>query len=338
MAPMMETSVTELDGLRRRLTDDQRAILNATWEHYRDRGEWIPCRVLHHQFGKAAVLACLGQLGANVIWQVEEDVEEYYRLTFLGVLLTDQGEKSEQLLAGYLEYVRKRYEDNPRLEWVGSQEVEAALNLTADRSYLLRQLIRLSHWWGGGSGFGDQEWAVGVPIDVDEIPLGADLRGYIRQHVLTHFRPPMSAAPPATPRQEFWFIEDPALQRQLATDWREAQDVYQVRGWKSCVILCGGILETMLLTVLAQEGHTPAEPEVQPLPALVEAARARGILVAGTPLLDPALREFRNLIHPGLRSGQRVEVTRDEAESALTAVRTCLRQIATKQSSQAGQN
>jgi hypothetical protein len=148
----------------------------------------------------------------------------------------------------------------------------------------------------------------------------------------------MSAAPPATPRQEFWFIEDPALQRQLATDWREAQDVYQVRGWKSCVILCGGILETMLLTVLAQEGHTPAEPEVQPLPALVEAARARGILVAGTPLLDPALREFRNLIHPGLRSGQRVEVTRDEAESALTAVRTCLRQIATKQSSQAGQN
>jgi hypothetical protein len=267
---------------------------------------------------------------------MEDDGEEYYRLTFLGVLLTDQGEKSEQLLAGYLEYVRKRYEDNPRLEWVGSQEVEAALNLTADRSYLLRQLIRLSHWWGGGSGFGDQEWAVGVPIDVDEIPLGADLRGYIRQHVLTHFRPPMSPAPPATPRQEFWFIEDPALRRQLATDWREAQDVYQVRGWKSCVILCGGILEAMLLAVLAQEGHTPAGPETQPLPALVEAARARGILSAGTPLLGPAFREFRNLIPPGLASGGRLEVTRDEAESALTAVRTCLRQMAARQTARLG--
>ena len=335
---MMQTSVTELDGLRQRLTDVQRAILNATWEHYRDRGEWIPCRVLHHQFGKAAVLACLGQLGANVICGMEDDGEEYYRLTFLGVLLTDQGEKSEQLLAGYLEYVRKRYEDNPRLEWVGSQEVEAALNLTADRSYLLQQLIRLSHWWGGGSGFGDQEWTVGVPIDVDEIPLGADLRGYIRQHVLTHFRPPMSPAPPATPRQEFWFIEDPALRRQLATDWREAQDVYQVRGWKSCVILCGGILEAMLLAVLAQEGRTPQEPETQPLVALVEVARARGILGGGTPLLGPALREFRNLIQPGLGSGWRVEVTRDEAESALTTVRTCLRQITARQSNQAGQN
>jgi hypothetical protein len=141
----------------------------------------------------------------------------------------------------------------------------------------------------------------------------------------------MSPAPPATPRQEFWFIEDPALQRQLAMDWREAQDVYQVRGWKSCVVLCGGILEATLLAVLAQEGHAFVDPETPPLPALVEAARARSILSAGASLLGPALREFRYLIHPGLAAGRRVEVTRDEAESALTAVRMCLRQMAARQ-------
>jgi len=78
-------------------------------------------------------------------------------LTFLGVLLTDQGEESEGLLVRYLEYVRDRCKTDPSLEWVRSQEVEAALGLTAPRSRLLRQLIRLSHWWGGGSGFGDQE-------------------------------------------------------------------------------------------------------------------------------------------------------------------------------------
>jgi len=325
---MMETSVAELDSLRRRLTDDQRAILNATWEHYRDRGEWIPCRVLYHLFGKATVLACLGQLGANVICGMEDDEEEYYRLTFLGVLLTAQGEESEQLLARYLEYVRKRYEDDPRLEWVGSQEVEATLNLTADRSQLLRQLIRLSHWWGGGSGFGDQEWTVGVPIDVDEIPLGPDLRAYIRQHVLTHFLPQVPSAPAVKPRQEFWFIQDPALQRQLAMDWREAQDVYQVRGWKSCVVLCGGILEAILPAALAREGHAPREAGGQDLAALLEAARARGILGAGAPPLGLALRGFRDLIHPGLAAGGRLEVTRDEAEAALVAVRMCLRHMA----------
>lgn len=325
---MMDTSVAELDSLRMGLTDGQRAILNATWEHYRDREEWIPCRVLYHLFGKSTVLTCLGQLGADVICGIEDDEEEYYRLTFLGVLLTAQGEESEALLARYLEYVRGRSKDDPRLEWVGSQEVEAALSLTPDRSRLLRQLIRLSHWWGGGSGFGDQEWTVGVPVDVDEIPLGADLRGYIREHVLTHFRPQAPPAPIQSPRQEFWFISDPALQRQLTTDWREAQDVYQVHGWKSCVVLCGGILEAMLLDALRREGHGPAEAESRELASLVETTRARGILGTGAPPLGLALREFRHLIHPGLPSREKVEVTREEAEAALIAVRMSLRQIA----------
>jgi hypothetical protein len=327
MAPMMDTSVADLDSLRRRLTDDQRAIIGVVWNHYRDQGEWIPCRVLHHKVGKATVLACLGQLGANVICGMEDDGEEYYRLTFLGVLLTAQGEESEQLLAQYLEYVCNRVNDDPRLEWVGSQEVEAALKLTKDRSQLLRQLLRLSHWWGGGSGFGDQEWTVGIPIDVDEIPLDPDLRGYVRQHVLTHFHPQKSPAPAAKPRREFWFIEDPTLQQELTTDWREAQDVYQVRGWKSCVVLCGGILESVLLAVLPRKCQPPVEPSSQGLAALLEAARVRGILVAGIPPLGLALREFRDLIRPGVVPGGKLQLTRDDAEAALVAVRMCLRQI-----------
>lgn len=330
--PTMDTSVAELDSLRRRLTDGQRAIVNATWGYYRDRGVWVPCRVLHRLFGKAAVLACLGQLGTNVVYGMEDDGEEYYRLTFLGVLLTAQGEESEQLLAQYLEYVRNRYKDDPCLEWVGSQEVEAALNLTADRSHLLQQLIRLSHWWGGGSGFGDQEWTVGVPIDVDEIPPGPDLRGYIRQHVLTHFHPQVPSAPPPKPRQEFWFIEDPVLQRRLTRDWHEAQDVYQVRGWKSCMLLCGGIIEAVLMAALGHEGHAPRDVGGHDLAALVETARARGILGAGAPPLGLALREFPALIHPGLAAGGHLEVTRDDAEAALIAVRMCVRQVAVRRS------
>jgi hypothetical protein len=292
---------------------------------------------LHHLFGTPTVLTCLGQLGANIICGIEEDDEDCYRLTFLGVLLTAQGEESEELLARYLEYVRSRSKDDPRLEWVGSQEVESALDLTPDRSRLLRQLIRLSHWWGGGSGFGDREWTVGVPVDVDEIPLGAGLRGYIREHVLTHFRPQASPAPVQRPRQEFWFISDPALQRQLAADWREAQDVYQVRGWKSCVVLCGGILEAMLLDALRREGPVPAEAGSPELGSLLEAARARGILGTGAPLLGLTLREFQHLIHPGLPSPEKVEATQEEAEAALMAVRMCLRQIAATRMDPAGQ-
>ena len=325
---MADMSVAELGTQRRRLTADQRAILNAIWEHFRDQNQWIPRRALHQHFAETAVRACLEQLGENVIREIEDDGEQYYRLTFLGVLLTNQGEESEQLLARYLEYVRNRWKADPRLEWVGSQEVEAALGLTPLRSRLLRQLVRLSHWWGGGSGFGDREWTVGVPVDVDELPSEPDLRGYIREHVLTHFP---AGAPPAEmqrPRGEFWFVSDPALQRQLTMDWHEAQDVYQVRGWKSCVVLCGGILEAVLLEALARQGSTLAASGSPELTGLVDAARARGLLGTGIPPLDVCLREFRNLIHPGLHSGERMEVTREAAEAALIAVRMCLRQMA----------
>jgi hypothetical protein len=334
---MMEAGVAELDIIRKRLTNDQRAILNAIWECFRDQNEWILRHALDQRFGKATVRACLDRLGDSVMREIEDDGGEYYRLTFLGVLLTDQGEESEQLLARYLEYVRKRSKSDPSLEWVGSQEVEAALGLPPHRSRLLRQLIRLSHWWGGGSGFGDQEWTVGVPVDVDDLPPEPDLHGYIREHVLTHFPPGAPSDERGKPRGEFWFVSDPALQRQLRTDWHEAQDVYQVRGWKSCLILCRGILEGMLLDALARQGAAPVESEWSDLAGLVEMARGGGILSAGTPSLGFALQEFRHLIHPGRAPQRKVEVTRDGAEAALVAVRMCMRQIAAWTSARQGQ-
>lgn len=320
---MVETSIVDLDTLRARLTDEHRGILDGVWESFRDQNHWILRRVLHHRFGKPAVRACLEQLGDSIIREVEDDGKECYRLTFLGVLLTSQGEEAEQLLAGYLEFIRSRHKTNPSLEWVGSQDVEAALSLSQKRSRLLRQLIRLSHWWGGGSGFGDQEWTVGVPVDVDDLPTQADLQGYVREHVLRHFPQGAPAGEAEKPRGEFWFIDDLALRRQLALDWHEAQDAYQVQGWKSCVVLSGGILEAVLLDAMGRDAkHARLE-----LADLVEAARHRGILGTGTPLLGPALRGFRHLIHPGRPMTERIHATKDEAEAALIAVRMCLRQM-----------
>jgi nucleotide-binding universal stress UspA family protein len=109
----------------------------------------------------------------------------------------------------------------------------------------------------------------------------------------------------------------------LAQDWHEAQDVYQVQGWKSCVLLCGRILEAIILDALSRE----ADADRRELAHLVEAATAQGILRTGTPYLGPALREFRRLIHPGRPKAERIEVTRDEAEAALIAVRMSLRQL-----------
>lgn len=328
---MTASATTDLDALRRRLGDPHRDFVSALWKFYRDHNQWVPSRIAHQHFGKDAVRANLAALGPSLVQAFRDDGKDYYRLTFLGMLLTDHGSAAEDLLVRYLEYIRDRHAPDPRVEWVGSQEVEAALRLTGEQSRLLRQILRLSHWWGGGSAFGEREWTVGVPVDVDELAAETDLRHYVRGHVLKHFpiesRPPAAEAKRATAGGAFWFVEDAALRERLAADWHEAQDVCHVLGWKSCVILCGGILEALLADVLARSGPSATRPRLL-LRGLVAAAVQRHALKKDALRLSPTLLAFRSLVGAGPRRRPPIVPDRTEAEAALDMVRVCLRQLA----------
>lgn len=320
--------MADLDRLRQRLTPEQRRVLNLLWAEFRDRNRWLPREELHAETGEVPARAAVQALGEAILRPGREDTTEDYRLTFLGVLLADQGAESEALLVRYLEYVRDRVRADPRLEWVGSRDVEAALQLTPERSRQLRQLIRLSHWWGGGSGFGQREWTVGVPLDLEELP-EHDLRAYVRQHVLAHFLPAAAGqgltvlplAPAAAPRPPFGFLPDAALAERLAADWHEAQDVYQVRGWKSSVLLCGAILEATLQAMLCRRGDA-VRSRAATLPTLAQAARDAGLLQEALPM-PRTLERYAALLGPPPLT----PVTRDDAEAALQAVRICLRSL-----------
>ncbi len=77
----------ELDNLRAGVTQEQRAILTAIWDYYREKKEWIRRAVLHHRFrdmGKDRVRALLKQLGGSVVFETGSGEHEQYRLTLLG--------------------------------------------------------------------------------------------------------------------------------------------------------------------------------------------------------------------------------------------------------------
>ncbi len=317
--------------MRRGLSEPHRTFLNTLWAFYRDHDQWVPSRIAHRHFGKAVVHAHVAELGTNLVRAYRDEGKEYYRLTFLGVLLTDSGAEAEALLVRYLEYVRDRYRSDPGVEWVASQEVEAALRLPSEQSRFLRQIIRLSHWWGGGSAFDEREWTVGVPVHVDDLLAETDLRRYVREHVLKHF--PSGERPGGATGQEddvpggaFWFVEDVALREQLAADWHEAQDVCHVRGWKSCVILCGGILEALLDDALAR-ADSGAGRGRSALAALAAAAVAKRLLKKDTVRLGPALLGFRTLVRPRRASRAAAAPGRADADAALDTVRRCLHQL-----------
>lgn len=349
---MAEGRVTELNNFREQLTEDQRTILNAIWDYFLTHHQWIPVRVLHQRFGKATARSALEQLGGSIVFEARDSGKECYQLSFLGVLLTHQGEEGERLLVKYLEYLRQRFLSDPEIERVTSQEVEAALRLDTQKSSLLNQLINISRLWGGSSSHGPEGWTAGMPDDVDDLPSIPDLRAYVQAYALKNFDP----AVPVDERvrigyflgtsqkkglpSEFAFIRDPGLQSQLSEDWQEAQAVHGVKAWKSCVVLCGGILEGMLFDAVSKDEQrareafsrlrhkSPPKLERWDLKEFVDVAEEMSILSKGTVHLGHALREFRNLIHPGRQMRQKVKVTEKEANIALDAVRICIRELA----------
>lgn len=346
--------MADLENLRAQLTPVQRDILNAIWDFHRERAEWITARVLHHRFSKEAVRSALQELGGRIAYEARDAGKERYGLTLLGLLLTDQGEEIEQLLAGYLSYLRDRFDADPGIELVKSQEVEAALHLSAEQSRLLRQLIRLGHFYGNGGSFGDQEWSVGLPYNVEDLLSVKDFRAFVRTSVVREFDPAvpvfdreriqyLSARPQKEePHDEFAFISEAGLREQLWEDWQEAQKIHEANARKSCMILCGGILEGILLDALTSDptrardtyerlrGKRPPDLPQWNLGDLVDVAKELAILQNATIHLSHALREYRNLIHPGRQVQRGIKISKEQADIAINVVRICLRELATR--------
>lgn len=340
------TDVPALAALRKRLSEDQRKILNRIWKYYREQQEWMPTKILHHEMKKGSVLAAINSLGGTVIFKQQVGAREYYELTLLGVLLSDYGSEAEKLLVGYLEHVRAQYDRNPLVEKVTAEEVRQSLQLPEEQTELLSRLIQMGYFYGSSASFGKM-WECGVPSDIDDLPAIPDLRRYVQERAVRDYDPKFPIEPnerslyslskrTREQRNEFDFIQDSLLRDQLEKDWDEVQRVREVKAWKSCVILCGGILEGVLLDVLkrdeqeaksAYKGKGKADLDHWDLIDLVDVAKNVGILSKSVGHLSHALREFRNLIHPGKQVRERLSLTQEQAEIAFNVVKVCLGEL-----------
>jgi hypothetical protein len=296
---------------------------------------------------KEFVLSAIGPLGGSVVFRTQVGGKDYYELSLLGILLSDYGLDAEKLLVGYLDYVRAQYDKNPLVEKVTADEIRQSLKLKEEQAELLGALISLGYFYGGSLSPGKQ-WECGVPKDVDDLPAVGDLREYVQKRAIRDYDPKMPIEPndrsryllskgTKGQRSEFDFVQDPLLQDQLAKDWDEAQRVHQVKAWKSCVILCGGILEGMLLDVLKRDELQTAYQKLKGkslpdlnscyLVNLVEIAKELGLLSKSVGYLGHSLREFRNLVHPGKQVRERINFTQEEAEIAFNIIKVCLREL-----------
>lgn len=142
---------------------------------------------------------------------------------------------------------------------------------------------------------------------------------------------------PITETRSFHFIDNEKLREILIRDDGEIQNNIVVRNWKSAIILIGACIEAILLD-LVQKNETqvrtsqkaPKESDILKwdLSELIEVCVDTKLVGAEVGKLShSAVREYRNLIHPGaeIRTGLKIEP--EEAKIALEVFNILVREL-----------
>jgi hypothetical protein len=140
---------------------------------------------------------------------------------------------------------------------------------------------------------------------------------------------------PVTEHLDFSFIAKAALRSIVERDFIEAQRAYIADCWKSVIILSGGIIETMLLDVLLANGHAgeakcaPQGTDVRrwSLSDLINVAIELKLVEPSVAGLAQPVREYRNLVHPGVEHRKGIRPDKLEAESGLNILRIIQRDL-----------
>lgn len=133
-------------------------------------------------------------------------------------------------------------------------------------------------------------------------------------------------------RPAFDFITDQEFRRDLEANYDELEACAGVEAWKAVYVLAGSIIEAVLVDYLINTKHQ-AEPDPLHMgfDALISACRKAGVLGQQSADLSRALRNYRNLIHPGRKIRLGESVDSDGALVAQSLVRMIVKDVAAKQ-------
>jgi len=134
--------------------------------------------------------------------------------------------------------------------------------------------------------------------------------------------------------------DDVALQIILESDWKEACQHFKTKAWKSCVLLCGGIVEGLLLWQLehAQGRAIASTQTVKPdirydgetLSVVLRLSREQGLVEEDESSLMEWAKLFRNVIHPGNQRREGRTPVKSHADLALKLVQVVAEGVRSK--------
>lgn len=141
---------------------------------------------------------------------------------------------------------------------------------------------------------------------------------------------------PVTSPPDLSCMTDPSLRAIVERDFEEILSAHATRSWKSAIVLTGGCIEGILLDFVLAAGSAPLEAVSAPskrdpvrwdLAELVAVCEELGLISEGLVTLSGAVREYRNLIHPGRALRQHIPYDQEEAVIALNTLKALVRDM-----------
>jgi hypothetical protein len=137
-----------------------------------------------------------------------------------------------------------------------------------------------------------------------------------------------TTASPVTESREFPFVHDHRIRVIIERDYGEIQRACIAGCWKSVIILSGGATEAILVDLLQADSRAPTaskapkNPDVTrwDLNDLINVGVELKLVTPGVEKLSHAVREYRNLIHPGNEVRNKLTFNAEEARIAVEVV------------------
>lgn len=163
----------------------------------------------------------------------------------------------------------------------------------------------------------------------------------INLHVITNLsivKAQLSTASttPVLVSKDFGFIQSTALRAILSRDYEEIQKSMISSSYKAAIILSGGSIEALLLDLLHKDDQAarasskaPSESNLDKwhLNELIEVAVDTAKVGGEIAKLSHSVREYRNLIHPGVEVRGDLKVEPEEAKIAVEVLNILIREL-----------
>ena len=137
------------------------------------------------------------------------------------------------------------------------------------------------------------------------------------------------------PTLKFPFMADPKLRAIVERDYPELLTAFAAACKKSCLILAGGIIETLLLDFLTRNqsaakasGKAPkGTPQDWSLEELIDVSVDLKPTLVPVQTMSHTVRRYRNLVHPAVELKSSMQVEIEEARVAISVLQIVHREL-----------